>query len=90
MPFNADGDYQRTPTFSGFQKTDIPVPEKDILDPVAEYNRGEVAAMQMIESRGLGNARDYLYGMLDEKYETLEDFIQGYSDALELIATREI
>lgn len=45
--FNGATDLQRTPVF--YSKEGIPVPEAAILDPVAEYNRGELAAMDMVE-----------------------------------------
>jgi hypothetical protein len=84
--FNQGDDLQRTPIYS--RKRDIPIPEKDILDPVAEYNKGELYAMEIIEDQGWPAARNVETSLL-ETYEEHPDFTQGYCDALEFEATRE-
>lgn len=83
----AQPDRQRTPTYT--QNRGIPVPEKDLIDPVAEYNLGELAAMEDIEHGGFSFARDVCDEMIDKYYEMRPSFVQGYADALEAIATRE-
>lgn len=79
-------DLQRTPVY---KSGGIPVPEKDLIDPVAEYNLGELAAMEDIEECGFFFARDVCDEMIDNYYEMRPDFVQGYADALETMATRE-
>lgn len=85
--FNESQDNQRTPTYT--QNHGIPIPEKDILDPVAEYNRGELAAMEVIERVGFSAARAYCDGLILAVYDKQKDFIQGFADALEVIAQEE-
>lgn len=87
MNKNQGEDLQRTPTYT--QPLDFPIPEKDFIDPVAEYNLGELAAMEDIEECGFFFARDVCDEMVDNYYEMRPDFVQGYADALETLATRE-
>lgn len=82
---NEADDLQRTPTYS--RTRNIPVPEKDVLDPVAEYNRGELSAMEDIEEFGFSYARDKCDALIDSYKDV--DYTQGYADALEVIANRE-
>lgn len=85
--FNGATDLQRTPVF--YSKEGIPVPEAAILDPVAEYNRGELAAMDMVEEQGFSIARDHSDHLVDDVYEFYPDYVQGFVDALEFLGTRE-
>ena len=86
MNGNDSTDLQRTPQFTQ-PRRDIPIPEKDILDPVAEYNRGELDAMKDIDQVGFRVAREVLDELLDGEYS---DYVQGYADALEFEGKREI
>lgn len=93
--FNEAHDLQRTPVFTKWRDEygkalEIPVPENSILDPVAEYNRGELAAMDAIEEIGFSGARQYAYELIDEQYEKNPDYVQGFNDAVEIIGQQEI
>jgi hypothetical protein len=85
---NKAKDLQRTPIFQ-YTDRDIPVPEDSILDKEKEYNRGELAAMDYIEEQGFSGARDHSEDLVDSVYDFYPDYVQGFCDALEVIATRE-
>jgi hypothetical protein len=88
MQNNDSPDLQRTPQYTQ-PRRDIPVPEKDIYDPVADYNQGELAAMDYIEQKGFYGINDVVDYLIDQIYENRPEYVQGFADALEVIAKRE-
>lgn len=78
---NDGPDLQRVPQYTQ-PRTDIPVPEKDVIDPVAEYEHGEFHCIQIARNMGLAiafNLRDF----------PNDDFKQGYVDCYNLLANME-
>jgi hypothetical protein len=88
---NDSPDLQRTPQYTQ-PRRDIPIPESDVLDPVAEYNRGEVQALDDTENNGFAYAieRSYFLIDIDQEKNYSKDYIQGYFDAVETLAQQEI
>jgi hypothetical protein len=78
-------DLQRTPIFSAYQdqfgnSRAIPVPEKDILDPVAEYNQGEWDCMRVLFDEGFNAAQDTLFA----RNITSRHYLKGYKDCYQV------
>jgi hypothetical protein len=84
---NDSADLQRTPQYTQ-PRRDIPIPEKDILDPVAEFNHGELAAMDVVNTIGFSGAFAYGLGLMDAGLNS-EDFIQGFFDTLRFLESRD-
>lgn len=88
MNTNKAKDLQRTPIFQ-YTDRDVVIPERDVIDPVAEYNEGELDAMDWIESVGFRMAGDMANSLLVYVYEYYPDYVQGFFDAVETLAKRE-
>jgi hypothetical protein len=88
MNTNKAKDLQRTPIFQDTPR-DVPIPEADVIDPVAEYNHGELDAMGWIEEVGFRMAGDMANSLLVYVYDVYPDYVQGFFDAVETLAKRE-